>query len=113
MATYGAPWGQKTANMARREESNEMNDVMGQKTLLFVAFFRMYDEEDAEPRVRSPCLGEPLEPLDTIQRGTAQIVDPTFVPVHILDGPVPLEGGALVVGVGFPAPTLWSSHSTS
>ena len=42
----GAPRGQKTANMAWREERDEMNDAMGKKTLSSAAFFRM---EDAEP----------------------------------------------------------------
>ena len=39
---------------------NEMNDAMGQMTPPSTAFFRIYDEEDAEQGVRPPCLGEPL-----------------------------------------------------
>ena len=55
----GAPRGQKTATTARREESNEMNDAMPRS----VAFFQMYDEEDAEPWLRPPCQGEPPDRL--------------------------------------------------
>ena len=46
---HNDPWGQKTATMAWREERSEMNDAMGQKVPPCAAFFRMYDEEDADP----------------------------------------------------------------
>ena len=71
---------------------------MSQETLPSAAFFRMFHEEDAERGLRPPCLGVPPGQLDRIPRGTAQqIVDHTFVPVQILDGPVPQMGEKLVV----------------
>ena len=41
----------------RGEERDERRH--GQKTPPSAAFFRMYDEEDAERGLRPPCLGEP------------------------------------------------------
>ena len=55
----GAPRGQMIATMAWEEERNEMDGAMGQKTPLSSAFFRIYDDEDAEQGVRPPCLGKP------------------------------------------------------
>ena len=76
----------------------------------------MYDEEDAEPRLRPPCLGEPPGPLHKIQRGTVQIQDHTFVPVQILDGPPRCAGSGRVfcsasrVDVECPATVLHVAH---
>ena len=67
----GAPRGQMTATMARREESHEMNDAICQKTPPSAAFFRVHDEGDAEPGVRPPCLGEPPGPQTRIEKRPA------------------------------------------
>ena len=84
------PRGHKTATMAQREEGYEVNDTIGQKTPPSAAFFRKYDEEDAKPGLRPPGLG------DKIQSGTVQSMDHMFVPVQILDEPVPLMGALFV-----------------
>ena len=58
------------------------------------AFFRLFDEEDAERGLRPACLSEPRGPQERVQLRT---VEPVVVPmVQILDAPVPQVG---VLGV--------------
>ena len=71
-----------------------MEDAMGQKTPPCGAFFRMYDEEDAEQRVRPPCLAEPPGPQTRFEKQSAGLC-PSFSPALLMsveeDAPLDLS----------------------
>ena len=90
----GTKRGQKTARAG--EEGHEEHDALRrQKPPPPRAFFRLYDEEDAEWEARPGSVTDP-RPQERVQRHTVERIIETFVPVPMLDVPVPLMVEQLV-----------------
>ena len=82
--------GQKKARAGEEGHRNEYEAPRRQKPPPPPAFFRLFDEEDAERGLRPACLAEPRGPQERVQLRT---VEPVVVPmVQILDAPVPQVG---------------------
>ena len=94
---HTAPRGLRMAR-ARGEES-VMNTATGQKTPLLRAastvHFDLFDEGDVLAARPTPLVE--VRPQTGVQRHTAEQIIETFVPVQILDAPVPQMGGEQVV----------------
>ena len=93
MSHHTAPRGLRMAR-AGGEES-EMNTATGQKTPLpraaSTVHFNLFDEGDVLAARPTPLVE--VRPQPGVQRHTAEQIIETFVPVQILDAPVPQMGG--------------------
>ena len=99
LATYehhAAPRGQMKAR-SRREES-EFNNAFGQKTppprAASTMYYRLDDDGDVLAARPSPLVE--VRPQSGLQRHTVEQNIQTFVPVQVLDAPVPQMGAQLV-----------------
>ena len=82
--------------MARaRGEESEMNDATGQMTppprATSTVHFNLFDEGDVLAARPTPLVE--VRPQPGVQRHTAEQIFETFVPVQVLDAPVPQMGG--------------------
>ena len=100
LATYEhhvAPRGQSKARS--RGEESEMNNAFGQKTppprAASTVYFDLFDARDVLA-ARPPPLVE-VWPQLGVQRHTSEQIIETFVPVQVLDAPVPQMGEVQVV----------------
>ena len=100
LAEYNHHAAPRRPTMARaRGEESEMNDATGQKTppprAASTVHFNLFDEGDVLAARPTPLVE--VRPQPGVQRHTAEQVIETFVPVQVLDAPVPQMEGDQVV----------------
>ena len=84
--------GQKKARAGEEGHRNEYEAPRRQKPPPPPAFFRLFDEEDAERGLRPACLAEPRGPQERVQLRTVEHIADVVPMVQILDAPVPQVG---------------------
>ena len=84
--------GQRFARAGEEGHRNEYEAPRRQKPPPPPAFFRLFDEEDAERGLRPACLAEPRGPQERVQLRTVEHIADVVPMVQILDAPVPQVG---------------------
>ena len=86
MSHHSAPRGPRMARAGEEGHRNEYEAPRRQKPPPPQAFFRLFDEEDAERGLRPACLAEPRGPQERVQLHTVEHIADVLPMVQILDG---------------------------